>query len=67
LALTHGAWHLRDLRELLVRPVAQEQFGFIETHPLIRDLQAYDNLVPVCFNPAPENNPNSPLIPHEHP
>lgn len=67
LALTHGAWHLRDLRELLVRPVAQEQFGFIETHPLIRDLQAYENLVPVCFSPAPENNPNAPLIPHEHP
>jgi len=60
LALSHDAWHLRDLRQLLARPVAQEQFGFIETHPLIRDLKAYDNLVPVCFNPAPQNdNPNS--------
>ena len=58
LALTHGAWHLRDLRELLARPVAQEQFAFIETHPLIRDLQAYDNLVPVCFRPAPQSNPH---------
>jgi transposase len=58
LALTHGAWHLSDLRELLARPVAQEQFEFIETHPLIRDLKTYDNLVPVCFNPAPENNTN---------
>ena len=58
LALTHGAWHLRDLRELLARPVAQEQFPFIETHPLIRDLEAYDNLVPVCFSPAPQSNPN---------
>jgi transposase len=67
LALTHGAWHLRDLRELLVRPVAQEQFGFIETHPLIRDLKAYDNLVPACFSPAPQSNPNPPLITHEHP
>jgi len=57
LALTHGAWHLRDLRELLVRPVAQEQFAFIETHPLIRDLKAYDNLVPVCFSPAPQSKP----------
>jgi transposase len=54
LALTHGAWHLRDLRELLARPVAQEQFPFIETHPLIRNLEAYDNLVPVCFNPVPK-------------
>jgi len=58
LALTHDAWHLRDLRELLARPVAQEQFAFIETHPLIRDLQAYDNLVPACFSPAPQSNPN---------
>ncbi len=58
LALAHGAWHLSDLRELLARPVAQEQFEFIETHPLIRDLKTYDNLVPVCFSPAPENNPN---------
>ena len=58
LALTHDAWHLRDLRELLARPVAQEQFAFIETHPLIRDLKAYDNLVPACFSPAPQSNPN---------
>ena len=68
LALTHGAWHLREVRDLLVRPVAQEQFAFIETHPLIRDLQAYDNLVPVCFSPAPQSNPpNSPVITYEHP
>ncbi len=59
LALTHGAWHLRDLRELLVRPVAQEQFAFIDTHPLIRDLKTYDYLVPVCFDPTPANNPNN--------
>ncbi len=67
LALTHDAWHLRDLRELLVRPVAQEQFAFVESHPLIRDLSAYDNLVPVCFSPVPQNNPNPPLITNEHP
>jgi hypothetical protein len=67
LALTHGAWHLCDLRELLARPVAQEQFAFIDTHPLIRDLEAYDNLVPVCFSPAVQNNPNPQLITDEHP
>ena len=67
LALTHGAWHLRDLRELLVRPVAQEQFAFVETHPLIRDLSAYDNLVPVCFSLDPQNHSNPPLITDEHP
>ena len=67
LALTHGVWQLRDLRGLLARPVAQEQFVFIETHPLIRDLKAYDNLVPVCFSPAAQSNPNPPLITDEHP
>jgi hypothetical protein len=70
LALTHGAWHLSDLRELLARPVTQEQFGFIETHPLIRDLKTYDNLMPVCFNSVSQNNQNNttlnPLL-HEHP
>lgn len=67
LALTHGAWRLREVRELLARPVAQEQFAFIETHPLIRDLKAYDNLMPVCFSPALENNNNPPLTIDEHP
>jgi hypothetical protein len=67
LALTHGAWRLRDLRELLARPVAQEQFGFIETHPLIRDSKTYDNLVPLCFRPAPDNNLQTQCMTHEHP
>ncbi len=68
LALSHGAWRLRDVRAVLARPAAQEQFAFIETDPLIRDLQTYDNLVPVCFSPAPQShpNPNPPLI-DEHP
>ena len=72
LALTHGAWRLREVRELLARPVAQEQFAFIERHPLIRDLKAYDNVVPVCFGPTPQTNPNSPthttskIIPYDH-
>ncbi len=56
LAVGHGAWQLRDVRELLARPVTQEQLGFIETHPLIRDLKAYDNLVPVCFRSAPQTD-----------
>ncbi len=67
LALTHDAWHLRDLRELLARPVAQEQFAFIQTHPLIRDLEAYDNLVPVCFSPTSQTHPNPQWITDEHP
>jgi len=50
LALTHGSWHLSDLKQLLARPTAQDQFPFVEAHPLIRDLHHYQNLVPVCFN-----------------
>jgi transposase len=49
LALTHGSWHLSDLKALLAQPTAQEQFDFIQSHPLIRDLHAYQNVVPVCF------------------
>jgi hypothetical protein len=47
-AIEYGAWHLRDLRDLLSRPNPQ-QLTFLETHPLIRNLSAYDNLIPVCF------------------
>lgn len=60
LAQTHGTWRLRDLRGLLARPTAQEQFAFIEVHPLIRDLKTYDNLVPVCFDPAHQPQPQPP-------
>ncbi len=51
LAAMHGAWRLRDLRELLDRcaPPPQQQFTFLESHPLIRDLDDYQKLVPVCF------------------
>jgi transposase len=48
-AVEHGAWRLRDLRALLERAPAQ-QLTFLEKHPLIRDLEAYGNIVPVCFN-----------------
>ena len=48
-ALTHGSWHLSDLKQLLLQPTTQEQFPFVQNHPLIRDLHAYENLIPVCF------------------
>jgi hypothetical protein len=62
LALAHGAWRLRDLRELLARatPPPQALFTFLETHPLIRDLSAYENLVPVCFVPPTETSTTDP-------
>ena len=56
LAVLHGAWRLRDIRQLLERttPPPQEQFTFLESHPLIRDLSDYEKLVPVCFAPNTE-------------
>lgn len=47
-AVEYGAWRLRDLRGLMDRAPAR-QLTFLEKHPLIRDLEAYGNIVPVCF------------------
>jgi hypothetical protein len=53
-ALHHGAWRLRDLRTLLERAGPSPQLDFLETHPLIRSLDAYEALTPDCFNPQPK-------------
>lgn len=59
-AIEYGAWRLRDVRELLSR-TPQPQLTFLEKHPLIRDLEAYDQLVPAwepcasTFVPNTEN------------
>jgi len=50
-AVEYGAWRLRDLRALLDHAPAQ-QLTFLEKHPLIRDLDAYGKIVPVCFAPS---------------
>src|SRR5205814_882378 len=51
-AIHHGAWRLRDLKRLLTLPGNVVQLDFLETHELIRSLEAYRI-------PAPENlNPN---------
>jgi transposase len=57
LALTHGVWRLRELKGLLQNPTAQEQFQFLQQHPLIRDLSHYQALMPDCFTPSTENQP----------
>jgi hypothetical protein len=57
LALTHGVWRLKELRGLLQNPAAQEQFQFIQHHPLIRELSHYQALLPDCFTPTTENQP----------
>lgn len=41
LALHRGAFRLRDLRRLLAEGPAVVQVDFLQTHPLIRDLDAY--------------------------
>ena len=58
LAAAHGAWRLSELKGLLETPARQEQFQFVQQHPLIRDLSHYQALIPDCF--APDPNPNHP-------
>src|SRR5882672_2260121 len=41
LSTHHGAWRLRDLKHLLELPGNVVQLDFLETHPLIRSLDAY--------------------------
>lgn len=40
-ATHYGAWRLRDLKRLLDQPANVVQLDFLETHPLIRSLDAY--------------------------
>jgi transposase len=40
-ATHHGAWRLRDLKRLLELPGNVVQMDFLESHPLIRSLEAY--------------------------
>jgi len=40
-ATHHGAWRLRDLKRLLELPGNVVQLDFLDTHPLIRSLDAY--------------------------
>ena len=49
-ATHHGAWRLRDLKRLLALPGNVVQMDFLETHPLIRSLEAY--------RIEPNENPN---------
>jgi len=48
-ALSHGAYRLRAVRELIASDTTQEQFDFIEEHPLIRSMSDYQSLVEVSF------------------
>jgi len=50
LALSHRAFRLKTIRQLLQDPSEQEEFDFMEEHPLIRHLSDYGCLVPVSFS-----------------
>ena len=52
-ALHHGAWRLRDVRSLLAQAPQPVQTDFLETHPLIRSLDAYAQAD--CFASPPQN------------
>jgi transposase len=54
-AAHHGAWRLRDLKRLLDQPANVVQLQFLETHPLIRPLDAYR--IPLPIAPQPNQNP----------
>jgi hypothetical protein len=49
-ALDQGAWRLRELKALLAEPSAQLSMDFLESHPLIRNLDDYAHLTPDCFD-----------------
>lgn len=52
-ALHHGTWRLRDLKRLLELPANVVQLDFLDTHPLIRPLEAYR------IEPAPNLSPSA--------
>jgi hypothetical protein len=50
-ALAMSAFHLKDIKGLLVRPQTQESFAFMDKHPLIREMSEYTQLLELL---APE-------------
>jgi transposase len=53
IATHHGAWRLRDLKRLLALPGNVVQMDFLESHPLIRSLEAYRIEPNENLNPNP--------------
>lgn len=54
IATHHGAWRLRDLKRLLELPSNVLQLDFLESHPLIRSLDAYRIAPAENLNPTPQ-------------
>ena len=54
IAQSHGAYRLRALRELIKRTAPkQEQFEFIDHHPIIRSISEYGRIVHACLQHQP--------------
>jgi len=55
IALTHQAFHLRAIRELLKREESdrQEEFDFLAEHEIIRDLSSYEHIVRASIRSEP--------------
>ena len=57
-ALSHGAWRLQALRDLMKQPT--RQLEFIEVHPLIRPMEFYGRYFKVSF--GKENGHNGEFV-----
>ena len=53
LAISHGAWRLRDVRRLMKAPIEQGTFGFLDNHPLIREMSEYSAFLKKLAPSAP--------------
>ncbi|MFH1921464.1 MAG: IS21 family transposase [Planctomycetota bacterium] len=49
LALSHGTWRLKALRSLIKSRARQEEFEFVQSHPLIRPMADYGQWLKVSF------------------
>jgi transposase len=63
IALSHGAVRLKTIRQLLQREgPKQEQFTFLDEHPIIRDLSDYQAIVQAALGTGPIEPTNEPLM-----
>jgi transposase len=59
MALSHGAYRLRDLRRLLAQPSQQQSLSFMSSHELIRDMQEYRQFLEIL---CPDDEPIKEMI-----
>jgi len=52
-ALAMSAFHLKDIKRLLVRPQRQDSFEFMDKHPLIRDMHEYTQILELLASEQP--------------